>query len=60
MILLKSNLHKVEWMASTGPRGGDVQHTAVLAREPPAAFHPMEGNVAPSIVVSGVRDRKDL
>lgn len=58
MIVLKSDLHKVEWMASTGPRGGHVQHTAFLARESPAAFHPTEGNVAPSIVVSGARDRK--
>lgn len=47
-------------MASAGPRGGDMHHTAFLARESPAAFHSMEHDVAPSIVVSGARDRKDL
>lgn len=59
MILLKSDLHMVEWTALTGPRGGDLQQTATLATEPQAAFKPLEGNVALSVVTSA-RDRKDL
>lgn len=59
MILLKSDLHMVEWMAPTGPRGGDLQQAATLATETQAAFKPLEGNVAPSVVTIA-RDRKDL